>query len=526
MAHIEIPPASCILDYLIKPAYASTPGDESGYDFIEKNADYAVFTPMVELKINGKAILLEGNTSSPQTENRACITSFQYGTSTGTGGCGIKVEGIDTDGATYRAIVEALNKDMTKVHSEEQGHGMGMERGCSVEFGWRMQDCNNHKQRITNLTHGDPWPPANPRAEINLVPMTLQTNFDGGAIKFILEATDGFIRSVENPHETAGGTDEAKKTLREAIKAEFEEKDPKFNEVMFNDRNGAPFKFSKIDGFEEGYVSTHQSEQESNVTCTRRWLNNTTTTEDKGFLIIYNPQTAGIVILEDPQSKECEDGSIATYVVNGGNQSAVISFTPSITWPLGGHNGSGGQESAGSEDKHGVEVKAEEKDGLQDSGGQTSPGLDTGQDLWRNKEGQAERTKDTMRANALAEKPYTVQTAISAEIKVFGNPRFVNPVFLTGKWISIVVLEPRYISADTVTGGSCEWVSTSNCNTVLSNKKWLITGVDHQITSGSYVTTLKVFLPAPNNEVKDTEPLGGDGCGTQMTNAGSEKPIK
>ena len=525
MAHKAIPPASCIREFLVEPAYASTAGSQSGYEFITENADYAVFTPMVELTINGKVILLEGNESSPQTDNRACITSFQYGTSTGTGGCGIKVEGIDTEGSTYRAIVEALNKDMTKVHSKDQGHGMG-KPGCAVEFGWRMQDCDNVKRKITNLTHGDPWPPAGKSAKINLVPMTLQTNFDGGSIKFILEATDGFIRSAENPHETAEGTDEAKKTLTEAIKAEFEEKDPKFNKVRFDDRNGAPFEFNVEDGFKDGYVSTHQSEQESNVTCTRRWLNDTTTDGGKGFLILYNPEDAGIVILEDPQSKECKAGSVATYVVNGGNQSAVISFTPSITWPLGGHSGSGGMMAAGSEDRHGEEVKAEEQPGLQPTGSQMSPGLHTSQDLWRNKEGQAERTKVTMRANMLAEKPYTVQTAISAEIKVFGNPRFVNPVFLTGKWISIVVLEPRYISADTVTGGSCEWVSTTNCNPVLSNKKWMITGVDHQITSGSYVTTLKVFLPAPNNEVKDDEPLGGDGCGTEMTNAGAGKPKK
>jgi len=521
-------PPTCIAEYLSQPAYASTAGSESGYDNIIENSDYAVFTPMVELTIGGEKILLEGNESSPPTDNRACITSFQYGTSTGTGGCGFKIEGIDTDGETYKAIVHALNKDMTKVDSVEQGTG-----GCEIEFGWRMQDCDNIKKKITNLTHGEPWPPGQPGgATIKVVPLTLQTNFDGGSIKFILEGTDGFIRSVENPHETAEGTDEEKKSLKDAIKAVYTKKDPKFKEVVFHDKTGTEFKYSPKDGFSDGYRATHQSEQESNVTCTRRWLNDTTTSNDKGCLILYNPQNAGIVILEDPEDPECK--GIATYVVNGGNKSAVISFTPSITWPLGGHDGSGGIDSSGSTDEHGDDngrsMKAKEKDGLQSTGGQTSPPIHISQDVWRNKEDQPARTQKTFAENVRAEKNYTVQTSISAEIKVFGNPRFVNPVYLTTKWISIVVLEPRYIDQDTKVGKGlgdwpCEWVSETNCNVTLSNKKWMIKGVDHQITSGSYVTTISVFLPAPNEEVKANEPLGGK-CGKEMTNAGSEKPQK
>ena len=529
MAHPIQPPD--IADYLSEPAYASTVGSESGYDgSIDKNSDYAIFTPMVELKIGGEVLVLAtGNESSPQTDNRACITSFQYGISTGTGGCGVKIEGIDTDGKTYKKLIAALNKDMTKVDSVAQGW-----KGCEVEFGWKMQNCNNNKMIRTNKTSGDPWPPSNePGCTVHLIPLTLQTNFDGGSIKFILEATDGFSRSVENPHETPEGQDDAKKPLKDAIEKEFTGKDPKFSSVRFDDKNAVTFDFSPKDGFSDGYKATHQSEQESNVTCVRRWLNETTTFDGKGCLILYNPHDGGIVVLEDPKTKDCRDGAIGTYVVNGGNKSAVISFTPSIKWPLGGHDGSGAIESAGSSDEHGTtksgSVKAKEDKGLQKTGGQIAPVIHNSQNLYRNPEDQAKRSLKTFHENASAEKPFTVQTSIEAELKVFGNPKFANPVFLTTKWISIVVLDPRYIDGDTVTGsptgGSCEWVSTSNCNETLSNKKWQILGVDHQITSGSYVTTFKVMLAAPNNDVEATDKLGGN-CGKEMTNAGAADPQK
>ncbi|MEI8270457.1 MAG: hypothetical protein WCG45_03745, partial [bacterium] len=47
------------------------------------------------------------------------------------------------------------------------------------------------------------------------------------------------------------------------------------------------------------------------------------------------------------------------------------------------------------------------------------------------------------------------------------------------------------------------------------NKRWYLTGINHKISNGSFVTTLKVQLRVPNVTIPATDPLGGKGCGTE-----------
>ena len=100
---------------------------------------------------------------------------------------------------------------------------------------------------------------------------------------------------------------------------------------------------------------------------------------------------------------------------------------------------------------------------------------------------------------------------IEAELKIIGNPKFVNPIFLTGRWVSVVVVDPYYFEGG---AAGCEWISQPDCNPILSNKKWMILGVDHQITAGSYVTTFKLVLYTPNINIPGGTPYGG--CGTEV----------
>jgi len=43
----------------------------------------------------------------------------------------------------------------------------------------------------------------------------------------------------------------------------------------------------------------------------------------------------------------------------------------------------------------------------------------------------------------------------------------------------------------------------------------MIQGVNHQISGGSYVTTLQLFLYQPNKDQDYDLPLGGEDCGTE-----------
>lgn len=473
----------------------------------------AVYTPFIEITFRGtEQFLVVGNHSSPPFNHKAMITSWQYGTSTGTGGCGMKVEITDEGGYLYNQIVQGLNKDLTKVLSPTTGAG-----GCFCRFGWIVKNCDGS----TDTIHNEQFSCQEGGGTLSFLPMNVETNFEGGVIKFVLEATDLFVRSFDARLQEQFGDDANKMPIKDALREVFTQRDPKFNNVRYFNKEGQEGLEFKSENMEDGYKSTHQAEQESNVSCARKWLNSTRSKDDKGCLIIYDPCNNDVIIHEDPNSEKCCDKSIGTFVVNGGNKSPVISFNPSIKWPIGVNAGSGGTPSGsatGASDYKSSEDKPTPSR-IQDTGVQTSPNIQGDQNLWRNPEDQPLKTRDNMTVHNKATKVYEQVEAIEAELKVMGDPRWVQPVFLTGKWLSLVVIDPYYLAED---GNGCEWISNPTCNAILSNKKWMIMGVDHQITSGSFVTTFKIQLLTPNVNYPGGAPFGG--CGTEVPEESEPTP--
>ena len=104
---------------------------------------------------------------------------------------------------------------------------------------------------------------------------------------------------------------------------------------------------------------------------------------------------------------------------------------------------------------------------------------------------------------------------IEAELIVQGDPsdQLVHPQLILGKKLSLVVINPYHLLGDG-DNGCPDWLARPACNDILSNKNWMIQGVDHSIREGSYVTTFKLSLPAPGASLNPNEPFGGPGnCG-------------
>ena len=107
-------------------------------------------------------------------------------------------------------------------------------------------------------------------------------------------------------------------------------------------------------------------------------------------------------------------------------------------------------------------------------------------------------------------------SAIDAELRVQGNPdrKYVLAPELIGCHISIVVINPfsLYGSNDNNTNSCGDWVvlAKTSYNNVLSNRFWMIMGVNHQIKEGSYTTTFKVRLKIPGIDEVSGKPIGGD----------------
>jgi hypothetical protein len=99
---------------------------------------------------------------------------------------------------------------------------------------------------------------------------------------------------------------------------------------------------------------------------------------------------------------------------------------------------------------------------------------------------------------------------ITAELRILGDPR--QPFCEDGlkRPVSIVAINPFHIQQN-VNAGCGEWLAIPGCNEILSNKQWLVNGINHSIKEGNYTTTLKLFLAAPGNQQGKNEPLGGSG---------------
>ena len=208
------------------------------------------------------------------------------------------------------------------------------------------------------------------------------------------------------------------------------------------------------------------------------------------------------------------------FITNSGvvhNCSPVLSFNPQVKWTFVANAGSGG--TAGGGFTGGTDV-LEGNPGVEPAGTQSQ----TTPPAWLNNsvapDNILRQHSDAFAAHEQANRSLETRQPIEAELKVQGDPALVNPIFLRGAWISIVVINPFHIKNNFLGNLECgDWLAQPVCNRIFSNKKWMIKEVNHQIKEGSYVTILKVFLAAPNTgETPANAPAGNNSSGFTFEN--------
>jgi hypothetical protein len=210
---------------------------------------------------------------------------------------------------------------------------------------------------------------------------------------------------------------------------------------------------------------------------------------------------------------------LGTYIVNGGNCSPVISFNPDMNWAKGLVPGGGGSLPGAADGNNAVLIKPDKK--IEKIGSQTGPSVQQHEWMWRTPGDMVLKNADAIAAHLEANSKYEALPNFEAELVIIGRPDIVAAPDLVGKRISIIVINPFYISSE-----NCSWITTSNCNRVLSNKNWLVKGVNHKINNGSFLTTLKVMLDVPNVNVDANDPLGGIGCGTETFENSQDREVE
>jgi hypothetical protein len=473
------------------------------------------FATFVELKIGfDKEVLTVGNNSRPNGDNTAVITSLEYGASEG---MGVTIEIFDEQGGNFTKSFQALNKSLGDV-SRDMNY-------LEMDFGWIVEKkCGGESvQKFSVVTeNGSP---------INLLPLKMNVVYEGGKIKYTLEAQDMVGRISEVRQECNIGTEDKKVSLKEAIRKFMKENlPPPTLNVEFVDKDGKEWNFKNSDGGAEGPKSVWGSCQQNKLATLRRWISPYKTENDKGILLQWKgkesegvPREGGtILLLEDPESDEKEglgkcNANIGTYIVNGGSKSPVLSFNPQCNWQFASAGSSGASQAGAS--ASGAKAGASCAESDKDKGGTASKMSTGGQDNNRAPDRQA---KDTASANAAHEKANAsreIIPSIEAELKIIGDPKYVFPINFVSKTLSLIVVNPFHLRSQNMIlsdVGCPEWLAQPACNPVFSNKNWRIMSVNHQIKSGSYVTILRVMLDAPNVEISRNSPLGGDPDGFKL----------
>lgn len=479
-----------------------------------------VYAPFVRLKCGENAeVLTVGNKSLPARGNTAVIKSLEYGVSEGQG---CKIEVLDEEGGSFYNFFKSLNKSIEDIPKNTVQF--------ELDFGWiiREQCTGDNVGKISVSSHG-----GLPEEYIYLNPLRMQVSYEGGKIKYSIEAQDPMTRITETRAECNLGTEDKKMPLKEAIRTLGKrEPGPKFSVEFLAADGKTELKFKKSDNASIGPKNVWTANQQNKLAVIRRWLSGLVTENNKGIIINWkgdkpkSPDDSGtLVIMESPANTLCQTldpcvtnissvtSNPGTYIVNGGGKTSVINFSPTVNWHLTNIGKAGGAQS--SMDGGGAKQKGQPQcsDERSSAGAATHASVGTNDINHTPPEQAAEKraNNDATNQQANAFRDTLVLNPIEAELKIFGDPSLVYPITLIAKTLSLIVINPFHLKN---TGKDCpDWLAKPLCNPVFSNKRWMIMGVNHQIKEGSYVTILKLKLDAPNADLNPRDPIGGPGSG-------------
>jgi hypothetical protein len=457
-----------------------------------------VKSPFVEIIIGDKeSQITVGNKSNPP-DNKAVIKSFEVGVSDGTAGT---VEIYDEEGGSFALFMDKIAKTLSKTSKDYQ---------FKIDFGWIIKDCTN---KITMKKASDLL-----KNKLTYKLMEIASVYDNGRIKFTLTFKDLTDQAADNRAEDIEGTDDQKITLKQAIENILKNTHPKITSVQYLRVEGKGTTEWKFKNEPDGPKKAWHPEQQNVFAAIRKWLTGQKTDRDKGILFGWNPESPvpELILWEDDSpgkgKDKCCDQNIGTFVANGGSCSNVLSFNPSAKWPAalssggtpaGAATGGGKKQGHGPNDIRKTEV---EKAGPQRIPTVSPSFFDSMSPDEIPKLLQEFDEIQTIASNWAGElgKPIPIE----AELRIVGEPHYCSPKIIRGRTVSIILLNPFYIKTF---GDKKTWLSMPTCNEVYSNKGWVVMGVNHQISEGSFVTTLKVFLPSPNSSKEPGTPLGCEG---------------
>jgi hypothetical protein len=515
-------PCDCkIPDFLIDPVGGNL------LDFPQNQPPpFAVLIPWVKIAINGDIdnpnaqVITVGNESQGGQTAYAAIKSFQYGSSDG---FTVKFEIVDVQGGNFCSFVNKLAQDLKEDNFDE-------DHKIIFRWGWSGDECGSNGEGSLASIDARLISGSHTAIIRHIVPV-----LENGMFRFTITCVD----PSDIYHEQVVDAEVPEIPLVHAITTLFvayavpsvdsviyQMRDAKGNIVSMPDEPDRPF-FASNNGINEqtlGPKVKWNTLGRTPLSILRDWLGVVESINGQGFKVMFESGAKGInlIIRENdkpgcekfPQIPDIDPLEKRVYIVNGGVQSKVLSFTPNIKWIYVPSLKAGAvQDKNQQKDVKQDDQKLEDcQDG--DKPKNTKPGITTMQspshpiDDSRGSDAMVDRMRAD-RKQFLAENAFE---AITAELRIQGDPsyQYIQDI---GQLITVVVINSFIPSGTTTT---CDWTiqtmsSSSNlalCNSVLSNKSWMIKSFFHDIKEGSYTTTLELVLAQPGIDTDINNGIG------------------
>jgi hypothetical protein len=442
----------------------------------------------------GASKITVGNESFGGDPNTAIIKSMEVGW---VDTPSIKVEIVDEAGGTLGVVADAVRKCVKDV---------GQESDLIFQWGWVISDCKSSKPRIVSSR------------TFRCIIIEFEVSYSEGKIKYVIEgAAKDKPYELEKRDETVGD-DEYPADIEQAIQRLCSENPACTVRYMELQPDGklkdVKFEWARV---KDPPKATWQTDNLSRISIIMKWLGPFRVKDgkcDKGIIPFFSPDKPDeLVLLKDPMPGPGEslgrEGSFGTYIVNGGKCSSVIEFTPKVNI-LGKFNsvGAGGDTSGPNkstnqfvEDKR---CENQKKHGPNSGTQMQATITQQAFDSYGVKVANDENLKSEMAHNK-AGMLKARHGGIEADLKILGDPRgdFTSPVF--GKPISVVVINPFHLRGK----GCGDWLAYPGCNEIFSNRNYLIEGINHTISPGTYTTTIKLKLADHSVDISSMDPIGG-----------------
>lgn len=461
---------------------------------VESVIDTEVVAPFVSVKFTGRSgdTITVGNRSTEgQGKNKAVISNFHFAFSDG---AGVTIEIVDEEGGMFTKFFDKLVKTIDDNIVEDT---------IEATWGWVNSSCGNVSlpENLRSKTH-------------YLYIKQISTRFED-TMKYVIECTDSQTTTLDSiKSDDIIGQSGQLVSLKDAIRQIFEKSHPP-TQVKFKRRSESGEVIDDWD-FEGPSLGIWHADKQSPRQAVNNWIDKYVTKNKKGIRMFYDDtEPKPTIVLWEDSSDTCKDDNaianirnIGPFLVNGGQHSNVIQFNPTYNWNLGSLGATGGIDNAGNSAATYQQQDGDTCDILpEDSQGNKIPiGAKTDNVIDENAiniygSQAAKKARENEYRNSRAN--ITVQK-VEAELVIQGSPKFDNSDSLLGVYASIIVINPFHLNDFSCpewvsTGGTGTLVSqvalsTSTCHSILSNKKWLVKGIAHDIQAGSYTTTLKVML--------------------------------